>query len=99
MSTGRMPAEEVGAENSRKPTTFTEQEILDIADYIQSLGGGPEIPTPAQVSTAGADTALGSQLFMANCAQCHGFAGALPHRPALPGDVPTGPDTQPGGQH
>jgi quinol---cytochrome-c reductase cytochrome c subunit len=27
------------------------------------------------VSTAGADTALGSQLFMANCAQCHGFAG------------------------
>jgi ubiquinol-cytochrome c reductase cytochrome c subunit len=75
MSTGRMPAKEVGAENGRGPVVFTEQEILDIADYIQSLGGGPEIPTPAQVSTAGADTALGSQLFMANCAQCHGFAG------------------------
>jgi ubiquinol-cytochrome c reductase cytochrome c subunit len=28
------------------------------------------------VSTAGADTALGSQLFSTNCAQCHGFAGA-----------------------
>jgi len=76
MSTGRMPAKEVGAENERKPTTFTEQEILDIAAYIQSIGGGPEIPTPAQVSTEGADTALGSQLFSANCAQCHGFAGA-----------------------
>jgi ubiquinol-cytochrome c reductase cytochrome c subunit len=75
MSTGRMPAKEVGAENGRGPVVFTEQEILDIADYIQSLGGGPEIPTPAQVSTVGADTALGSQLFMANCAQCHGFAG------------------------
>jgi ubiquinol-cytochrome c reductase cytochrome c subunit len=76
MSTGRMPAKEVGAENERKPTLFTEQEILDIAAYIQSLGGGPEIPTPAQVSTVGANTALGSQLFSANCAQCHGFAGA-----------------------
>ena len=75
MSTGRMPAEEVGAENARKPVRFTEQEIYEIADYVQSLGGGPAIPTPAQVSTAGADTALGSQLFMANCAQCHGFAG------------------------
>jgi ubiquinol-cytochrome c reductase cytochrome c subunit len=76
MSTGRMPAKEVGAENERKPTLFTEQQILDIAAYIQSIGGGPEIPTPAQVSTVGADTALGSQLFSANCAQCHGFAGA-----------------------
>jgi ubiquinol-cytochrome c reductase cytochrome c subunit len=76
MSTGRMPAKEVGAENERKPTTFTDQQILDIAAYIQSIGGGPEIPTPAQVSTVGANTALGSQLFSANCAQCHGFAGA-----------------------
>ena len=76
MSTGRMPAKELGAENERKPTLFTEQQILDIAAYIQSIGGGPQIPTPAQVSTEGANTALGSQLFSANCAQCHGFAGA-----------------------
>ena len=76
MSTGRMPAKEVGAENERKPTLFTEQEILDIGEYIQSIGGGPQVPTPEQVSTEGADTALGSQLFSANCAQCHGFAGA-----------------------
>lgn len=76
MSTGRMPAKEVGAENNRKPVTFTPQEINDIADYVASLGGGPAIPGPEQVSTAGADTALGSELFSANCAQCHGFAGA-----------------------
>jgi len=76
MSTGRMPAKEVGAENERKPTTFTTQQIYEIADYIASLGGGPAIPTAQQVSTSGADTALGSQLFSANCAQCHGFAGA-----------------------
>jgi ubiquinol-cytochrome c reductase cytochrome c subunit len=76
MSTGRMPAKEVGAENERKPTTFSQQQIYEIADYIASLGGGPPIPDADQVSTVGADTALGSQLFSANCAQCHGFAGA-----------------------
>jgi ubiquinol-cytochrome c reductase cytochrome c subunit len=71
MSTGRMPAKEVGAENERKPTTFTEEQIYAIADYVDSLGGGPAIPTAEQVSTVGADTAVGSQLFSANCAQCH----------------------------
>ena len=76
MATGRMPAKEVGAENESKPTLFKQQQIYEIADYIASLGGGPPIPDAAQVSTAGANTALGSPLFRANCAQCHGFAGA-----------------------
>jgi ubiquinol-cytochrome c reductase cytochrome c subunit len=76
MSTGRMPAKEVGAENQRKPTDFTEQEIYDIAAYVASLGGGPAIPSAADVSTEGANTALGAELFSTNCAQCHGFAGA-----------------------
>jgi ubiquinol-cytochrome c reductase cytochrome c subunit len=76
MSTGRMPARELGAENDRKPTTFTQDQIHDIAAYIASLGGGPAIPSPEQVSTGGANTALGSELFSTNCAQCHGFAGA-----------------------
>jgi len=76
MSTGRMPAKELGAENERKPTDFTDQQIYAIAAYIASLGGGPAIPGPADVSTAGANTALGEELFSTNCAQCHGFAGA-----------------------
>jgi len=75
MSTGRMPAKEVGAENVRGPVRYTKQQIYEIADYIASLGGGPAVPDAQQVSTVGANTALGSQLFMANCAQCHGFAG------------------------
>jgi len=75
MSTGRMPAKEVGAENGRGPVQYSQQQIYEIADYIASLGGGPPIPDAQQVSTTGADTALGTQLFMANCAQCHGFAG------------------------
>jgi ubiquinol-cytochrome c reductase cytochrome c subunit len=95
MSTGRMPAKESGAENPRKPTLFTEQEILDVAAYIQSIGGGPEIPTPEQVDPAGGNTALGSQLFSANCAQCHNAAmsgGALTYgkyAPALNQATPT----------
>jgi ubiquinol-cytochrome c reductase cytochrome c subunit len=71
MSTGRMPAKEVGAENGRKPTTFSPAQIYAIADYIASVGGGPAIPSADQVSTVGANTALGEQLFNANCAQCH----------------------------
>jgi ubiquinol-cytochrome c reductase cytochrome c subunit len=76
MSTGRMPAKEVGAENERKPSDFTPAQIYDIASYIQSLGGGPTVPASQDVTIAGADTALGSELFSTNCAQCHGFAGA-----------------------
>jgi len=76
MSTGRMPAKEVGAENERKPVTFTPRQIHDIAGYIASLGGGPEIPTAEQVDPRLGDPAAGSQLFSANCAQCHGFAGS-----------------------
>jgi ubiquinol-cytochrome c reductase cytochrome c subunit len=76
MSTGRMPAKELGAENDRKPSDFTPAQIYDIASWVSSLGGGPAIPDKSQVSTAGANTALGQVLFSTNCAQCHGFAGA-----------------------
>ena len=76
MSTGRMPAKEVGAENERKPVTFTPRQIHDIAGYVASLGGGPPIPTAEQVDPRNGDPGVGSELFSANCAQCHGFAGA-----------------------
>jgi len=95
MSTGRMPAKEVGAENARKPTTFSPAQIYAIADYVASLGGGPAIPTADQVSTQGADTALGEQLFNANCAQCHNAGlsgGALTYgkdAPPLTAATPT----------
>jgi ubiquinol-cytochrome c reductase cytochrome c subunit len=95
MSTGRMPAKEVGAEEDRKPTLFSAQQIYQIADYVASLGGGPAIPDAQQVSTSGANTGLGEQLFSANCAQCHGFAGAGgaltygKYAPALTASTPT----------
>ena len=71
MSTGRMPAKEVGAENERGPVTFTPRQIHDIAGYDASLGGGPEIPTAEQVDPRNGDPGVGYELFSANCSQCH----------------------------
>jgi ubiquinol-cytochrome c reductase cytochrome c subunit len=76
VSTGRMPLKQTDAEAPRKPSVFTPQQTYAIAAYVASLGGGPSVPAASQVSSAGADTALGLSLFNANCAQCHNYAGA-----------------------
>jgi ubiquinol-cytochrome c reductase cytochrome c subunit len=76
VSTGRMPAKDLGPEMPRKPVTLTDEQIHALASYVASLGGGPEIPSAAQVSTSGANLALGQSLFITDCAQCHNFDGA-----------------------
>jgi ubiquinol-cytochrome c reductase cytochrome c subunit len=76
VSTGRMPAKEIGSENGRKPAQLNPTETKAVAAYIASLAGGPAIPTPAEVSTSGANVGLGQELFIADCAQCHNFDGA-----------------------
>jgi ubiquinol-cytochrome c reductase cytochrome c subunit len=76
VSTGRMPAAENGAEQDRKPPRLGPKQTRQVADYIASLGGGPAIPSDAQVSTSGANVGLGQQLFTSNCSQCHNFVGA-----------------------
>ncbi len=76
VSTGRMPAKEPGAQMPRKPLELTAAQDHAVASYIASLAGGPPIPAPAQVSSSGADVALGQSLFTADCAQCHNFDGA-----------------------
>ena len=76
VSTGRMPAKQPGAENPRKPPALNTTATHAVAAYIASLAGGPAIPSAEQVSSAGANVAVGQQLFIANCAQCHNFVGA-----------------------
>jgi ubiquinol-cytochrome c reductase cytochrome c subunit len=109
MSTGRMPAKDFGPEFDRKPVTFTPAQIHAIAEYVASLGGGPVVPSAAQVSSVGANTALGQSLFITDCAQCHNFdgaGGALTYgkfAPALTASTPkqiyeamlTGPEAMP----
>jgi quinol---cytochrome-c reductase cytochrome c subunit len=76
VSTGRMPAKEAGAQVPQKPAVLGDAQTRAIAAYIQSLGGGPEIPSAAQVNPVGADAGLGQEIFVAECAQCHNFTGA-----------------------
>lgn len=77
VSTGRMPGKTTAAQMpmKRKPA-FNNQQIHSLAAYIASLGGGPSIPSASQVSTKGADLALGQDLFATDCAQCHNYSGA-----------------------
>jgi ubiquinol-cytochrome c reductase cytochrome c subunit len=73
VSTGRMPATAQGAENLRKVAKFNEQQTDDLAAYVQSIGGGPVIPSGNL--TANANIADGGELFRLNCASCHGTTG------------------------
>jgi ubiquinol-cytochrome c reductase cytochrome c subunit len=76
VSTGRMPCKELEAECPRKPPELNTQQTHAVAAFIESLGGGPPIPSAAQVSQVGANAGFGQQLFVADCAQCHNFDGA-----------------------
>ncbi|MFD5427984.1 c-type cytochrome [Streptomyces sp. NPDC127084] len=75
VGTGRMPAQQPGAQVPRKKVIYTQAEIKALAAYVASLGAGPAIPTEGQYSTEGANIARGGDLFRNNCAQCHNFTG------------------------
>jgi ubiquinol-cytochrome c reductase cytochrome c subunit len=82
VGTGRMPAQQPGAQAPEKRNIYTQAEIDQLAAYIASLGAGPSIPTEEQYGPEGADIAKGGDLFRTNCAQCHNFTGkggALTH--------------------
>jgi ubiquinol-cytochrome c reductase cytochrome c subunit len=109
VGTGRMPAQQPGAQIPRKKVIYSQAEIDQLAAYIASLGAGPNVPTTNQYSPEGADIAKGGELFRTNCAQCHNFTGkggALTHgkyAPDLDGVAPkhiyeamqTGPQNMP----
>ncbi|WP_199548430.1 c-type cytochrome [Streptomyces sp. N35] len=75
VGTGRMPAQQPGAQVPKKKNIYTQAEIDQLAAYIASLGAGPVTPTDKQYSPEGADIAKGGELFRTNCAQCHNFTG------------------------
>ncbi|MEU6378116.1 c-type cytochrome [Streptomyces sp. NPDC046909] len=109
VGTGRMPAQQPGAQVPKKKVIYTQAEIDQLAAYISSLGAGPAVPTKNDYSPEGADIAKGGELFRTNCAQCHNFTGkggALTHgkyAPSLEGVDPkhiyeamqTGPQNMP----
>ncbi|MEV5436438.1 c-type cytochrome [Streptomyces sp. NPDC052682] len=82
VGTGRMPAQQPGAQVPKKKNIYSQAEIDQLAAYIASLGAGPAIPAEEQYGPQGADIAAGGDLFRENCAQCHNFTGkggALTH--------------------
>ncbi|WP_406478792.1 c-type cytochrome [Streptomyces sp. NBC_01615] len=82
VGTGRMPAQQPGAQIPKKKVIYSQDEIDLLAGYIASLGAGPSVPTKSQVDPADGDIAKGGELFRTNCAQCHNFTGkggALTH--------------------
>ncbi|WP_330303984.1 MULTISPECIES: c-type cytochrome [unclassified Streptomyces] len=109
VGTGRMPAQQPGAQIPKKKVIYSQDEIDLLAAYIASLGAGPSVPTKSQVDPADGDIAKGGELFRTNCAQCHNFTGkggALTHgkfAPSLEGVDPkhiyeamqTGPQNMP----
>lgn len=78
VSTGRMPAADPGSQAPRKPVAHwaTPEAIRQLGAYVQSLGGGPQVPGKEQVDPALGDAGKGGELFRANCIQCHNWVGA-----------------------
>jgi ubiquinol-cytochrome c reductase cytochrome c subunit len=74
VGTGRMPMARQEAQAERKPVVYTEEEIRQLGQYIQELGGGPQLPDGEMLRNGG-DIAVGGQLYRINCSSCHAFSG------------------------
>lgn len=79
VGTGRMPMTRQEAQAEQKKPQFTPDETKQLAQYIQEIGGGPEIPSgdlSDDLKTNPEALARGGELFRVNCTSCHSFTGA-----------------------
>ena len=74
VSTGRMPASAQGGSMPRKTSKFDGQQIDQLGAFVESLGGGPQVPT-GDLRVPDSQLANGGELFRLNCASCHGSTG------------------------
>jgi ubiquinol-cytochrome c reductase cytochrome c subunit len=72
VSTGRMPLARQEAQAQEKPPKFDEEQTRQLGQYIQELGGGPQVP---EGDLQDGDVAAGGTLFRLNCSSCHAFGG------------------------
>jgi ubiquinol-cytochrome c reductase cytochrome c subunit len=77
VSTGRMPMARQEAQAPRKPAQFNDDQTRQLAQYVQELGGGPQVPEGDLRAPEGDDEAIarGGNLFRVNCSSCHAFSG------------------------
>jgi quinol---cytochrome-c reductase cytochrome c subunit len=79
VGTGRMPMARQEAQAEQKKPLYDKTQTKQLAQYIQELGGGPELPADGKY-TENLDEnpealARGGDLFRKNCTSCHGFGG------------------------
>jgi ubiquinol-cytochrome c reductase cytochrome c subunit len=80
VETGRMPAASQGAQLDEKPPILKPDQARQIGQYIQELGGGPQVPFASDRSPTQGNISHGGELFRINCSSCHAFSaggGAL----------------------
>jgi ubiquinol-cytochrome c reductase cytochrome c subunit len=70
LSTGRMPIDKPGQERERRQAKYDAAERAAIISYLAPTG--PEIPN---VEPARGNRQRGAELFLAECASCHQWAG------------------------
>ncbi len=77
VGTGRMPLAKPGVQAPRgDKVLFSQEEIDQLASYVDSLGGGPGLPEAQYLDLEGANIAEGGKYFRTNCAMCHNSSGA-----------------------
>jgi ubiquinol-cytochrome c reductase cytochrome c subunit len=79
VSTGRMPMARQEAQAEKKPRQFNDEQVRQLAQYIQELGGGSQVPEGELLTNLEEHPdalTRGGQLFRINCTSCHGFGGA-----------------------
>ena len=79
VGTGRMPMARQEAQAEEKPPQFDEAQTKQLGQYIQELGGGPQIPSGELTESLEENPevlAAGGELFRINCTSCHSFGGA-----------------------
>jgi ubiquinol-cytochrome c reductase cytochrome c subunit len=69
--TGRMPAVGQGSYEPRKEPKYSERQVEQIASYVESVGGGPQLPSGNLIASP-AGLGSGGELYRLNCASCHG---------------------------
>lgn len=73
LRTGRMPLSNNTDQTVRKDPAFDDDQIEALVEYVGTFGDGPPIP---EVDLEGASLVAGQELFIENCAACHGATGA-----------------------
>ncbi|MFK5583994.1 MULTISPECIES: cytochrome bc1 complex diheme cytochrome c subunit [unclassified Serinicoccus] len=77
VATGRMPlpGPDVQAARNISQVHFSEEEIAQMAAYIDSLAPGPDVPEEQWLDYSQGDVANGGAVYRTNCAMCHNSSG------------------------